>query len=67
VAGNAARLPAELMTRLTLAYLGSRAVYNYVYVVMQDNAKVAPVRSFVWVSGIGIIMSMFVMAGQALS
>nr|KAK3302251.1 hypothetical protein B0T15DRAFT_298216 [Chaetomium strumarium] len=67
VAGNAARVPGEQMTRLTLAYLASRAVYNYVYVVLQDNARMAPVRSLVWVSGIGIIMSMFVMAGQALS
>ncbi|KAK4236814.1 hypothetical protein C8A03DRAFT_45220 [Achaetomium macrosporum] len=67
VAGNAARLPAEQMNRLTLAYIVSRAVYNYVYIVLQDNRRMATVRSLVWVSGIGIIMSLFVLAGQTLS
>ncbi|KAL2181539.1 uncharacterized protein P884DRAFT_326227 [Thermothelomyces heterothallicus CBS 202.75] len=67
VAGNAAGLPTERMNKLTLAYLASRAAYNYVYVVLQDNARMAGLRSLAWLVGIVIIMTLFVSAGMTLN
>ncbi|KAL2164368.1 hypothetical protein VTH06DRAFT_3584, partial [Thermothelomyces fergusii] len=66
-AGNAAGLPAARMNALTLAYLASRAAYNYVYVVLQDNARMAGLRSLAWLVGIVIIMALFVLSGMALN
>lgn len=67
MAANAARVPAGRLNKLTLAYVLSRVVYNYVYVALQDNARMASVRPFVWMAGIGIIMTLFVSAGKALN
>ncbi|KAL2156249.1 hypothetical protein VTH82DRAFT_994 [Thermothelomyces myriococcoides] len=67
VAGNAAGLPAERMNRLTLAYLASRAAYYYIYVVLQDNARMAGLRSLAWLVGIIIIMMLFVYSGMTLN
>ncbi|KAL2124370.1 hypothetical protein VTJ04DRAFT_735 [Mycothermus thermophilus] len=64
-AGNAAGLPAGRLNRLTLTYLVSRAVYNYVYVVLQDNARMAAVRPLVWGVGIAVIWGLFIGAGKA--
>lgn len=59
-------MPVERLNKLTLAYVLSRAAYNYVYVVAQDNARLAAVRPLVWLAGIGVIMGLFVSAGGAL-
>jgi uncharacterized MAPEG superfamily protein len=40
-------------------------VFNYVYVIAQDNRGAAPVRSVAWMTGIGIIVTLFVKAGNA--
>jgi uncharacterized MAPEG superfamily protein len=47
VAGNAAGVATERLNQLTTAYLLSRAVYVYTYVVLQDNARMAGLRPFV--------------------
>lgn len=47
--------------------LASRLVYNYVYVIAQDNARMAYVRSLTWAVGFGIILTLFVKAGNAVS
>jgi uncharacterized MAPEG superfamily protein len=47
VAGNAAGVATDRLNQLTLAYLLSRAVYVYTYVVLQDNARMAGLRPFV--------------------
>ncbi|KAL2271548.1 hypothetical protein VTJ83DRAFT_919 [Remersonia thermophila] len=65
-AGNAAGLSAGRMNRLALTYVLSRAVYNYVYVVLQDNARLAGVRPLVWGVGIAVIMSLFIGAAGKL-
>jgi uncharacterized MAPEG superfamily protein len=65
VAGNAAGLPVQRLNALALAYLVSRVVYNYVYVVVLDNARLAALRAAIWVSGIGIIFGFFVSAAWA--
>lgn len=55
-----------LANALAVAYLGTRAVYNVVYVVLQGyDARWALVRSAVWFSGVGVIMAMFCVAGAA--
>ncbi|OIW33532.1 hypothetical protein CONLIGDRAFT_181326 [Coniochaeta ligniaria NRRL 30616] len=65
VAANVAGVEAETVNYLALGYVASRIVYNYIYVIAQDNSRVAPLRSLTWVSGIGIIMTLFVKAGNA--
>ncbi|KAL1839035.1 hypothetical protein VTJ49DRAFT_1935 [Mycothermus thermophilus] len=65
-AGNAAGLATGRMNRLALTYVLSRAVYNYVYVVLQDNARLAAVRPLVWGVGIAVVMGLFVGAAGKL-
>ena len=65
-AANAAKVPVETLNKISLFYLGSRLVYNLVYIVLQDNRKFAPVRSLVWMAGVGSIFSLFIKAGNAL-
>ncbi|KAK3374994.1 hypothetical protein B0H63DRAFT_481514 [Podospora didyma] len=67
VAANAAGVAAARLNALTLAYLASRAAYNYVYVSLQDNARTAPLRTLTWAVGIVIIMSLFVSAGNVVN
>lgn len=55
---------------MTLNYLGvtyvvSRAVYNVVYIVLQDNRKFAPLRSAVWNVGLVVIFTLWIKAGNA--
>ncbi|KAH8909909.1 hypothetical protein BR93DRAFT_426242 [Coniochaeta sp. PMI_546] len=65
VAANVAGVEAKTVNYLTLAYLASRIVYNYIYVIAQDNSRVAPFRTLVWSSGVGIIFTLFIKAGNA--
>ncbi|KAK6224146.1 hypothetical protein LQW54_000294 [Pestalotiopsis sp. IQ-011] len=63
---NAGKVDPALANALAVAYLGTRAVYNVVYVVLQGyDARWALVRSGVWFSGVGVIMAMFCVAGAA--
>lgn len=66
VAANAAKVPVQTLNTLSLFYLVSRLVYNIVYVFLQDNRKFAPVRSLVWMAGLGTVFSFFIKAGNAL-
>lgn len=45
--------------------IASRIAYNYIYVFGQDNSRMAPFRTLSWVSGVGIIGTLFVKAGNA--
>ena len=67
VAGNAAGVPTQRMNTLALTYVASRVLYNYVYVVLQDNSRLAVLRPLVWGVGITVIMMLFVAAGKALN
>ncbi|KAK4189549.1 hypothetical protein QBC35DRAFT_430438 [Podospora australis] len=67
VAANAAKMPITKLNKLAVGYCVSRAVYNYVYVGLQDNRKLAGLRPFVWFAGIWIVMTLFVGAGNALN
>ncbi|KAK3951692.1 hypothetical protein QBC32DRAFT_343338 [Pseudoneurospora amorphoporcata] len=66
VAANAAKMPVDTLNKLSSFYLVSRLVYNFVYIVLQDNRKFAPVRGLVWLAGLGTIFSFFIKAGNAL-
>jgi len=65
VAGNAAGLDNWWLNVLSVGYVGSRVVYNIVY-VGNTTKRLANVRTGTFLSGIGMIMSMFVMAGNKL-
>ncbi|KJZ79019.1 hypothetical protein HIM_01792 [Hirsutella minnesotensis 3608] len=66
VAGNVAGLPVAQLNRLTLGYIASRIVYNYVYISLQTNRRVAALRSLVWFVGIGLSMNLWIRSGLAL-
>ncbi|KAI1117579.1 hypothetical protein F5Y14DRAFT_448035 [Nemania sp. NC0429] len=63
VAGNSAGLSALTLNSLTVGYIASRVVYNYVYIFLSGNRKFAGLRTPIWFVGIGSIMTLFVKAG----
>ncbi|ETS73596.1 hypothetical protein PFICI_14542 [Pestalotiopsis fici W106-1] len=62
---NAAPVHPALANGLAGAYLGLRAAYNLVYVVLQDDPRWALVRSALWFAGVGVVLAMFGVAGAA--
>jgi uncharacterized MAPEG superfamily protein len=66
VAGNIAGLPFRTLNLLSGGYLASRIVYNLVY-INNTTPAVAASRSGVYLSGVGIIMTLFIMSGNALN
>lgn len=58
-------MPATTLNYLGLTYVVSRAAYNIVYIILQDNRKFAPVRSLVWSVGVGVIFTLWIKAGNA--
>ncbi|RYP50503.1 hypothetical protein DL768_004008 [Monosporascus sp. mg162] len=63
LAANAAGVPAPTVNGLAAAYLASRAAYNFVYVSLQDDPRFARLRSWVWITGVGCWMTLFIKAG----
>ncbi|KAL9118864.1 MAG: hypothetical protein Q9187_004582, partial [Circinaria calcarea] len=63
VAGNMAGLETEWLNWLSAGYLASRVVYNIVYVNNQSQTM-ANVRTGVFLSGIGMILTLFIQAGN---
>ncbi|KAK4494035.1 hypothetical protein PRZ48_015222 [Zasmidium cellare] len=66
VAGNAARLEPVWLNGLSLAYLATRAVFNYVY-INNETQSLAAVRSVSYVGGLGMLFTLFIQAGNKLS
>ncbi|KAK1769234.1 hypothetical protein QBC33DRAFT_557284 [Phialemonium atrogriseum] len=64
VAANTQGVPTRKLNLLSLGYLASRVVYNFVYVVVQDNRKTAAARPLTWGAGIAVIMSLFLSAAR---
>ena len=62
VAGNAARLDVETLNNLSIAYIVSRVVYNYVY-INNESKGMAQFRTGVFFAGLGTVMALFVKAG----
>ena len=48
VAANSAGVPIADVNALTLGYLASRLGYNVIYIYLQKNRKMAPLRSVFW-------------------
>jgi len=65
-AGNAAGLSPETMNMLSGAYLASRVVYNLVY-INADTAALAGLRTLIYTGGVGLICTLFVMAGNVMN
>lgn len=64
-AAVAAGVPTQALNYLSAGYLASRLAYNTIYIWAQDNRKTAPLRSAVWNAGVGIIIALWVKAGNA--
>lgn len=63
-AAAAAGVGPATLNALCAAYLASRAAYAFVYVVLQEDRRLAPLRSAVWSVGMGCVVSLWVMAGN---
>ena len=66
VIANVARLPVSTLNTATLYYLVSRAVYNLLYINV-ESLSMSNLRTIVFLSGIGTIMTLFVKSGNALN
>ncbi|CAJ2506918.1 Uu.00g081040.m01.CDS01 [Anthostomella pinea] len=64
VAANVSGVPASTINTLCATYLGSRVVYNAVYIWLQENRKFAPLRSLVWNVSMISWMTLLVKAGN---
>jgi len=60
-----AGLPAETLNILSGGYLVSRIAYNYIYINNTSQAA-ANSRSAVFLTGIGMIFTLFIKSGNAL-
>lgn len=65
VAGNFAGLEKGVLNGLALGYLGSRLVFNWVYVI-NETSLWAGVRTAVFFAGQGMIFALFILAGNEL-
>lgn len=65
MAAVAAGVPNRTLNYLGAGYLASRVAYNAVYIVLQENRKLAPLRSVMYFTGVGLIVSLWVKAGNA--
>jgi uncharacterized MAPEG superfamily protein len=67
VAANAAQVPAGEVNKLALIYVASRVAYNFAYVVLQENSRLAPLRTIAWGTGIAMIAQLFLKASSQLN
>jgi uncharacterized MAPEG superfamily protein len=65
VAGNVARIDGGWLNVLSVGYAVGRVVYNFICINGMTGA-LAVTRTLVFVSGVGMILTMFVMAGNQL-
>lgn len=63
-AAAGAGVPAETVSWLGAGYLASRVVFNAVYVFLQDDKRLAPLRSVAWNVSVGFIAALWVKAGN---
>lgn len=67
VAANAAGVDAGLTNALSFGILGVRAAYVFLYVVLQEDRNLAPVRSLLWLAKQAGISALYVLAARAYS
>ncbi|KAK8090249.1 hypothetical protein PG997_005210 [Apiospora hydei] len=63
IASNIAGVPVSTINMLSFAYLGGRALFNFIYIRLQDNRKFASARSLVWMASIGCWFTLYIQAG----
>jgi len=63
VAANAARVDPAFVNAVTLAFLVSRVLFNYLYIV-NDTAAKAQARSLTYTMGMVLLFALFVRAGN---
>lgn len=63
VAGNVANVDNWWLNTLSMGYLASRVVYNLIY-LNNESERAGHTRSVVFVSGIGMIFTLFIKAGN---
>ncbi|KAM0559660.1 hypothetical protein ACHAPJ_004184 [Fusarium lateritium] len=64
VAANFAGVPTPSLNTLGLGYVVSRLAYNIAYLWLQNNRRLAWVRSVVWTVSIGLIVTLWIKAGN---
>ncbi|KAM0297427.1 hypothetical protein HYE67_007396 [Fusarium culmorum] len=64
VAANFAGVPTPTINALGFSYVASRVAYNIVYLWLQADRRLAPVRSLVWTASIGFIITLWIKAGN---
>ncbi|KAK1599072.1 uncharacterized protein LY79DRAFT_536861 [Colletotrichum navitas] len=67
VAANVTGVDAHAVNILTLGYIGCRALYNIVYVRLQDNRNFAPLRSLAWMASMAITFTLYFKAAAQLA
>ncbi|KAF8856334.1 hypothetical protein BDZ45DRAFT_625275 [Acephala macrosclerotiorum] len=65
LAGNLAGLPSSTLNTLSLSYLATRVLYNFIY-MNNTTLGMANLRSVVFVTGVGICFTLFVKSGNVL-
>ncbi|KAB5570198.1 hypothetical protein GE09DRAFT_1217637 [Coniochaeta sp. 2T2.1] len=63
VAANVAGVGRGSVNLLSVVYIASRLAYNYIYVIAQDDARMASRRSAAWFVGAAVIFALFTGAG----
>jgi uncharacterized MAPEG superfamily protein len=63
IAGNMANLEIRMLNLLSVGYLASRLIYNYIY-INNTTGPLAMTRTAVFISGVGMIWTLFIMAGN---
>jgi uncharacterized MAPEG superfamily protein len=65
VAANAAQVDVKYLNQLSIAYLVIRAGYNFAYIVLCANRRLAPVRSALWASSVAVMGTLWLLAARA--
>nr|XP_036578208.1 uncharacterized protein CTRU02_11709 [Colletotrichum truncatum]KAF6785409.1 hypothetical protein CTRU02_11709 [Colletotrichum truncatum] len=63
-AANAAGVDPYYVNLLSFGYIGSRILYNIIYIRLQDNRAWAPARSLTWISGLALTFSLYLAAAS---
>jgi uncharacterized MAPEG superfamily protein len=65
LAGNFAGLPVQTLNALSVGYILSRIVYNFVYINC-TTVEIPRMRSLLWVTGLAQIIMLYFMSGNVL-
>ncbi|KAH7170576.1 hypothetical protein EDB81DRAFT_876599 [Dactylonectria macrodidyma] len=64
VAANISGVETRTLNILTLGYVLSRLAYNFTYIWLQKNRRLASLRSLSWLLGISLIWALWIKAGR---